>query len=87
MDSERPEDLGEEELEQYGILLEEQAYPFEEQSIEIHQANARRTRDGIYDHWVQMSFDRLSVLMPARYAKVEIQEQAIETLLYPSTVH
>lgn len=80
MDSERPEDLGEEELEQYGILLEEQAYPFEEQSIEIHQANARRTRDGIYDHWVQMSFDRLSVLMPARYAKVEIQEQAVETL-------
>jgi len=80
MNSQRPDGLSEEELEQYDILLEEQAYPFEEQAIEIHQANTRRAKDNIYDQWVRQSFDALSRMMPARYAKAEIREQAIETL-------
>lgn len=71
MDSQRPAGLNEEELEQYDILLEEQAYPFEEKSITIHESNVERIADGTYDEWVQRSFDRLKVLSPFRYAKVE----------------
>jgi hypothetical protein len=36
MASERPKSLKGEELEQYDLLLEEQATPFEEQSIKLH---------------------------------------------------
>lgn len=72
MDSERPRNLKGEELEQYDILLEEQAFPFEEKAIEIHEANTARTREGVYDEWVRKSFDVLAKLKPARYAKAEI---------------
>ncbi len=71
MASQRPKELDELELEQYDMLLEEQAYPFEEKAIEIHEINARRTREGLYDDWVKQSFDALSKLLPARYAKHE----------------
>lgn len=73
MNSQRPTNLDVLELEQYDMLLEEQAYPFEEKAIEIHQANARRSRDGVYDEWVQRSFDALAKLLPARYNKRESQ--------------
>lgn len=52
MASERPAGLSAEELEQYGILLEEQAIPFEEQAIELHELNAQRVKRGIYGQWV-----------------------------------
>ena len=75
MESERPKGLNALELEQYEILLEEQAYPFEEKAIEIHAANAERSWDGIYDEWVKHSFDVLAELLPARYGK---QEERLE---------
>jgi len=80
MNSERPADLSEEELDQYEILLEEQAFPFEEQAIEIYASNAARSRDGVYDEWVQKSFARLAELMPARYAKSERSENRVAAL-------
>ena len=40
MDSERPKELSKVELEQYNVLLEEQAFPFEEKAIELHEVNA-----------------------------------------------
>jgi TolA-binding protein len=80
MSSERPGSLSEEELEQYAILLEEQAFPFEEQAIDIYSANADRAADGIYDVWVRMSFSRLAELMPARFAKTERSESLVAVL-------
>jgi TolA-binding protein len=71
LNSERPADIDELALEQYEMLLEEQAYPFEEKAIAIHEANARRSWDGLYDQWVQQSFAVLASLLPARYAKAE----------------
>lgn len=71
MDSQRPSNLDELALEQYEVLLEEQAYPFEEKAIEIHQANAQRSWQGTYDPWVKRSFDALAKLLPARYNKQE----------------
>lgn len=71
MASQRPQDLDELALEQYEILLEEQAYPFEEKAIEIHEANAQRSWKGTYDAGVKRSFDALAKLLPARYNKRE----------------
>src|SRR5690606_20301558 len=71
MKSQRPTDLDELELEQYDILLEEQAYPFEEKAIQIHEANAQRSWKGVYDNWVKKSFESLAKFLPARYNKKE----------------
>ena len=80
MESERPKKLSAEELEQYDILLEEQAFPFEEKAIEIHEANIARAREGVYDEWVQKSFDALAKLKPARYAKAEIGAEFVREM-------
>ncbi len=62
--SERPPELTTDELEQYDILLEEQAFPFEEEAIELHETNAARTADGIYDEWVRKSLAALASCCP-----------------------
>lgn len=80
MESERPADLDELALEQYELLLEEQAFPFEEQAIELFETNAARAADGVYDEWVQRSFAALAQLMPARYAKQERSEDVVTAL-------
>ena len=78
--SERPKGLNAEELEQYNILLEEQAYPFEEKAIAAHEVNAQRVVEGVYDKWVRQSFASLAKLNPARYAKVEKGEVMSDAL-------
>jgi hypothetical protein len=80
MESERPRNLDELALEEYEMLLEEQAYPFEEKAIELFEVNTARTRQGIYDQWIRRSFVQLAVLMPVRYAKQERSEHLVETL-------
>lgn len=71
MSSQRPKGLSVDELEQYDILLEEQAYPFEEKSADIHSLNAKRTKLKIYDKWVKKSLTMLKKIQPVRYAKSE----------------
>ena len=78
--SDRPKDLSELELEQYEILLEEQAFPFEEQAIGLHEINMRRSWEGVYDDWVKKSFAELGRLMPARFNKPEIEIAYVETI-------
>jgi cellulose synthase operon protein C len=80
MSSERPKNLKKDELEQYDVLLEEQAFPFEEKAIKLHEVNTARTKDGTYDEWVQKSFTALAQLNPGRYGKVEIGEQQVESI-------
>ena len=46
MSSQRQKNLSKDELEQYDVLLEEQAFPFEEKAIKLHEVNAARARDG-----------------------------------------
>lgn len=71
LDSERPKELNADELEQYEILLEEQAFPFEEKAIAVHELNVRRIPQGVYDEWVRKSLEQLARLLPVRYAKPE----------------
>ncbi|MGQ9424424.1 tetratricopeptide repeat protein [Gilvimarinus sp. F26214L] len=67
LDSERPAELAGEELMQYNILLEDQAFPFEEKAIEFYEVNLARTRDGASTRWIRESHARLVSLFPARY--------------------
>jgi len=74
LESDRPENLDAEELEQYDVLLEEQAFPFEEKAIGIHERNARLAAQGVYDEWVQKSYAELAQLKPGRYARAEVAD-------------
>jgi TolA-binding protein len=80
MSSERPKNLSKDELEQYDVLLEEQAFPFEEKAIKLHEVNAARAKEGTYDEWVQKSYAALAQLNPGRYGKVEVGEALVETI-------
>jgi len=80
MESDRPSGLSAEEFDQYEILLEEQAYPFEEQAIEIHELNASRISDDVYDEWVKKSLSELAVLSPAQYVKAERSEDLVQNI-------
>jgi len=71
VESDRPKGLEQEALEQYTLLLEEQAFPFEEKAIGLHERNARLASQGVYDEWVRRSFADLVQLLPARYAREE----------------
>lgn len=76
--SEKPKNLGEEELIQYTILLEDQAFPFEEKAIEFYEANLTRTKDGTTNTWLDASFTQLKELFPVRYqrkGKISVYEK------------
>ncbi|MCY7315663.1 MAG: tetratricopeptide repeat protein, partial [Rubrivivax sp.] len=77
--SQRPKKLNKAELEQYSVLLEEQAFPFEEKAIELHETNARRTAQGLYDPWIKSSLAELARLKPVRYGKTERGDAALST--------
>jgi tetratricopeptide (TPR) repeat protein len=86
MKSERPKKLPEEQLEEYNSLLEEQAFPFEEQAISTHEINTKRVRDGVYDEGVKKSFAALAELKPGRYGKTESMSASLDALVPPPPV-
>ena len=71
LNSERPKGLSNDEYEQYTIILEDQAFPFEDKAISIHQKNITLTRKGGLNKWISRSHDTLSKLQPVRYNKHE----------------
>ena len=81
MNSERPDHLSALELEQYNIMIEDQAYPFEEKAISVHEKNLELLSVGIYNAWIEKSLAKLAVLMPARYAKPEQDSSYVENLV------
>ncbi len=72
MESERPTGLSKAEMVDYELVIEEEAFPFEERAIEVHEANFQLLASGVYNTWVQNSLDRLAGMMPGRYAKAEL---------------
>jgi len=83
MSSQRPADLDAEALEQYDLLLEEQAFPFEEKAVEIHELNARHAAEGLYDAWVRKSYAVLAEVEPARFGKKVEAEPFVAALELP----
>jgi hypothetical protein len=68
-------------------MLEEEAFPFEEKSIHVHEKNLELMATGIYNPWIEKSLDRLAQLMPGRYAKPEESTgplASLETYTYRS---
>jgi len=78
MDSQKPQGLNEEELEEYGFLLEEQALPFEDKAINYFEINAQRTKGNIYDDSVRSSIESLKKLKPAQYDKSERLKELLD---------
>lgn len=69
MTSSVPADLNELEAMQYQMLLEEEAFPFEEKAIALHSDNHRRVTDHNYDAWIGKSLGVLAQLNPGRYSR------------------
>ena len=87
--SERPASLQDAELEEYELALEEEAFPFEEQAIAVHEKNIELLRSGVYNAWTDKSLSRLAELVPVRYAKEELSSGylgSIERYAYISPV-
>jgi hypothetical protein len=78
--SERPEGLSSVELEQYELAIEEQAYPFEEQAIQIHESNLKLMSRGLHNVWIEKSLQKLAKSVPARYDKPEENSGIISSL-------
>ena len=80
-----PRGLYPEELEQYELAIEEQAYPFEEKAIKVHQSNLALITKGVYNEWIEKSLGKLAKLVPARYDKPEEPSgivSSLETYIY-----
>jgi len=71
-DSERPTDLKPEDLSEYESALEEEAFPFEEKAINVHEKNVELLRTGVFNAWTEKSLGKLAEMMPGRYAKSEM---------------
>jgi TolA-binding protein len=80
LESERPSDLSQSELGDYELVLEEEAYPFEEKAISVHEKNLELMSAGVYNRWIEKSLSRLADLMPGRYAKFEESSGPIESV-------
>jgi len=78
--SERPEGLDPAELEQYELAIEEEAYPFEEKAIRVHESNLKLISRGVYNEWIEKSLHKLAEFVPARYSKPEEASTIIRSL-------
>lgn len=67
MASEAPDELSQLEKMQYTMLLEEEAYPFEERAIALHSQNHQRVAAGEFNRWIEKSLSILAELHPGRY--------------------
>ena len=86
-DSERPTDLRPAELQEYEMALEEEAFPFEEKAIDVHEKNLELLHAGVFNPWIEKSLGRLAAMMPGRYAKNEASSGfpgAIDSYVYRS---
>ena len=69
LNSQRPDDLSDDDLEMYEIELEDLAFPLEQKAIELFEQTVAHVRSGVTDRWVVQSVERLAELFPARYAR------------------
>jgi len=62
------------------MVLEEEAFPFEERAIEVHEKNLELMAAGVYNAWIEKSLAKLAHLMPGRYAKFEASSGFIASI-------
>lgn len=73
-DSQRPPGLDDFERDAYELMLEDEAFPFEERAIAAHEANLEYLRADVWDEWILASARELADMVPGRYARREHQE-------------
>ncbi|HET8849005.1 MAG TPA: outer membrane protein assembly factor BamD [Marinobacter sp.] len=69
MASEPPAELNEMETLQYQMLLEEEAFPLEQQAMALHARNHQRIAEYGFDVWIGRSLESLATLHPGRYQR------------------
>ena len=79
-DSERPADLQPQDLMDYEMALEEEAFPFEERAIDVHEKNLELLQAGVFNEWTERSLGQLAELVPGRYAKNEMSSDFLGSL-------
>ncbi len=80
LESERPDDLKPEDLEEFKNKLDEAAFPFEEKAISVHEKNMELLHAGAFNSWTEKSLNRLTELMPGRYAKHETSSGFLDAI-------
>jgi hypothetical protein len=80
MESERPVDLDPSQMLDYEMVLEEEAFPFEERAIEVHEKNLELLSVGVFNAWIEKSLGKLAEMMPGRYAKFEASTGLIASI-------
>jgi len=80
LESERPGGLNAAERAAYEDALEEQAFPFEERAIGVHEKNIELVAAGAYNGWIEKSLGKLAALVPGRYAKAERSAPVLASL-------
>src|SRR5213593_1325170 len=80
LESERPNDLKPEDLEEFKNSLDEAAFPFEEKAINVHEKNMELLHTGVFNSWTEKSLSRLTELMPGRYAKHETSSGFLDAI-------
>ncbi len=68
----KPSGLSSSDILLYAEIIDEQAAPFDELAVEVHQANLDKAWEGHFNSWIAQSFGALSKLYPDRYNKQEV---------------
>lgn len=68
----RPRGLSKDDVVVYTEIIEEQAAPFDQLAVEVHQTNVDKAWEGHYNEWIEKSFEAIKRLYPERYAKEEV---------------
>ena len=80
LSSPKPEGLTPLELEEYDLLLQEMAFPFEAKALDAFRVNIQRAvKLEILDPWIEKTFERMAELAPWSYLRNE-------SIAYPSTL-
>ncbi|WP_096084790.1 tetratricopeptide repeat protein [Agaribacterium haliotis] len=69
--SPRPQGLSATDLQTYNQVIEQQSAPLKQLAAELYSANVERAWQGLYNEWIQKSFDVLQELNPDRFNKQE----------------
>lgn len=68
----KPQGLSASDQEVYASIIEEQAAPFDQLAVDLHQANIDRAWGGQFNEWINNSFTEMRALQPERYNKLEL---------------
>jgi tetratricopeptide (TPR) repeat protein len=80
LSSPKPEGLTPPEMEEYELLLQEMAFPFEAKALDAYRVNIQRSvKLELLDPWIEKTFERMAELAPWSYLRSE-------SIAYPSTL-